>query len=225
MNFELPAGHCCLVVDDGTNLTVEFLGCLVERGWPLGVLHMPHVTVTRQVSLPVIVRPFDLADLSEEQLSACLAEVTRTLGPIAVFIHLQPGCDECQGEGLHFSESGKQALQAIFLVAKHLKEPLNNAARRGRAAFMTVVRLDGEFGLGNRNDYDPVSGGLFGLVKSLNLEWESVFCRAVDLDPQIGPEQAAQNLMAELLDPNRVVVETAYGPEGRKTLALEPGNA
>ena len=146
------------------------------------------------------------------------------MGPVAVFIYLQPACRECRGEGLHFSEYGRQVLQAVFLIAKHLKETLNNAAHLGRAAFLTVVRLDGEFGLGNRNDYDPVSGGLFGLVKSLNLEWESVFCRAVDLDPEIEPGQAALDLMAELQDPNRLVVETGYGPSGRTTLALEAAN-
>ena len=48
---------------------------------------------------------------------------------------------------------------------------------------MVVVSLDGEFGMGEKIDFDPISGGLFGLVKSLNLEWEPVFCRAVDLDP------------------------------------------
>ena len=89
---------------------------------------------------------------------------------------------------------------------------------------MSVVRLDGEFGLGNSIDFDPVSGGLFGLVKSLNLEWESVFCRAVDLDPEIEPGQAALDLMAELQDPNRLVVETGYGPSGRTPLALVTAN-
>jgi hypothetical protein len=225
MNFDLPAGHCCLVVDDGTDLTVQALNMLAERGWPVALLRLPPTIVARSLALPEGMLQVLLADLSEEQLAACLVEIKRQLGPVAVFIYLQPACQECQGEGLHFSEYGREVLQAVFLIAKHLKEALNNAARLGRAAFLTVVRLDGEFGLGNRNDYDPVSGGLFGLVKSLNLEWESVFCRAVDLDPDIAPEQAAQDLMAELLDPNRLVVEIGYGPAGRTTLALEAANA
>ncbi len=232
MNFELPPGHCCLVVDDGTNLTAQALALLAERGWPVGVMRLPGEIVKRSAALPLFrggealaqaYPQFQLADLSEERLSACLADVARQLGPVAVFIYLQPAC-ECQGEGLYFSETGRQVLEAVFLIAKHLKESLNDAAHTGRAAFMTVVRLDGEFGLGNRNEYDPVSGGLFGLVKSLNLEWGSVFCRAVDLDPAIEPGQAAQDLLAELHDPNRLVVETAYGPNGRSTLALEAAN-
>jgi hypothetical protein len=225
MDFDLPAGHCCLLVDDGTDLTVQTLDLLAARGWPVGVLRLPPTVVTRSQGFPKGTPQVQLADLSEEQLTACLAEIARQMGPAAVFIYLQPACQDCQGEGLHFSEYGREVLQAVFLIAKHLKESLNNAAHLGRAAFLTVVRLDGEFGLGNRNDYDPVSGGLFGLVKSLNLEWESVFCRAVDLDPEIAPEQAAQNLMAELLDPNRLVVEIGYGPAGRTTLGLEAANA
>ena len=48
MNFDLPAGHCCLVVDDGTDLTAQTLGLLAERGWPVGVLRLPTEVVARQ---------------------------------------------------------------------------------------------------------------------------------------------------------------------------------
>jgi hypothetical protein len=99
---------------------------------------------------------------------------------------------------------------------------LNKAARLGRSAFMSVVRLDGAFGLGERSDFDPTSGGLFGLVKSLNLEWEAVFCRALDLDPEMNADAAASLIVAELRDPNRRIVEVGYGSNGRTTLALEP---
>ena len=86
---------------------------------------------------------------------------------------------------------------------------------------MVVVRMDGEFGLGNRIDFDPISGGLFGLVKTLNLEWESVFCRAVDISPELDNENAIRRIIAELHDPNRLITEVAYNPQERSTLVVE----
>ncbi len=198
---------------------------LEQRGWPVVVLRLPQTVVPRRQAWPNSTNQVQVEDMSEERLQASLAEVGGRYGPVAVLIHLHPDCRECQGEGLHFTEISKQVLQEVFLTAKYLKDSLNKAARLGRAAFMTVVRLDGEFGLGDRDDYDPTSGGLFGLVKSLNLEWESVFCRAVDLEPEIEAGQAAEFLLAELMDPNRRLVEVGYSSKGRATLVLEPAMA
>jgi hypothetical protein len=218
MNFDLAPGQCCLLTDEGTDLTVQTLARLESQGWPVVVLRFP-VQIVPPTRVPEGTRLVQLAGLSEEELQAALAEVTRRYGSPAVFVHLHPSGDLGLGEGLHFTERGKQVLQAVFLLAKHLKEPLNQAAQQKRAALMLAARLDGEFGLGE-GDYDPISGGLFGLAKSLNLEWEAVFCRAVDLSPDLDPAQAAALLLAELLDPNRRIVEVAHSPSGRTTLAL-----
>ena len=112
-------------------------------------------------------------------------------------------------------------MRQVFLAAKHLKETLNQASRTSRSIFMTVVRLDGEFGLGENIMFSPISGGLFGLVKTLNLEWEPVFCRAVDVSPQLDAGRLSEAVVAELHDPNRLVVEVAYNLTGRSTLAVE----
>jgi NAD(P)-dependent dehydrogenase (short-subunit alcohol dehydrogenase family) len=86
---------------------------------------------------------------------------------------------------------------------------------------MTVARLDGCLGL--RGDgFSVVDGGLFGLVKTLNMEWRSVFCRAVDLSPSLDGERAARSILMELRDPDVRLVETGYGKEGRVTLVEEP---
>jgi hypothetical protein len=111
------------------------------------------------------------------------------------------------------------------LLAKYLKEPLNEAAQQGRSAFLTVVHLDGAFGLGAGDGFDPVVAGLFGLVKSLNLEWEPVFCRAVDLGPDLSIAQSVDAVLAELFDPNRLIAEVAYNAQGRSTLVVEPALA
>ena len=211
-----------VVTDDGTELTVRLIQRLQSRGWPVAVLRFPEDVTWHGSVIPDAVPLVTMQDLCEESLQKSLLELSHTVGRPAVFIHLHPTCRKCQDGDIHFTESAKLVLQTVFLAAKHLKEDLNQAAALGKGVFMTAVRLDGELGLGATSDFDPISGGLFGLVKSLNLEWGSVFCRAVDLDPVIDPEKGAGLLMEELLDPNRRIVEVAYGPMGRMTLGLEP---
>ena len=83
---------------------------------------------------------------------------------------------------------------------------------------MTVTRLDGALGLSGSADLGVIGAGLPGLVKSLSLEWEEVFCRAVDVAPILAAEDAAQAVIAELDDPDRLLVEVGRGPAGRVTL-------
>ena len=84
-----------------------------------------------------------------------------------------------------------------------------------------MARLDGEFGLGQKTNFGAIGAGLFGLTKSLNQEWESVFCRAIDLSPDLDAETSAQHILAELHDPNLLVVEVGYNSQGRVTLVCE----
>ena len=114
-------------------------------------------------------------------------------------------------------EAEKAIVKEVFLLAKHLKDSLSAAASAGRSYFMTVARLDGEFGLGS-GSFGAISGGLFGLTKTLSHEWQSVYCRALDLVPHIDPDTVVHYIIAELQDPNRLITEVAYGLRGRMTL-------
>jgi hypothetical protein len=119
---------------------------------------------------------------------------------------------------IEFLEEDKAIVKQVFLMAKHLKQPLNSSADRGYSCFLTVSRLDGAFGLGENSNYSPIAGGLFGLTKTLNQEWQSVYCRAIDLSSNLDREQSAQCIFAELHDPNRCLLEVGYGDLGRVTL-------
>ncbi|MGJ5761388.1 hypothetical protein [Streptomyces galbus] len=86
-------------------------------------------------------------------------------------------------DGLPWAE-GVRRLAHTLLVAKHLVAPLTSAARAGhRAAFVTVTRLDGSFGLSGVAEDAAPAGGVGGLVKTLAVEAPELFCRAVDLAP------------------------------------------
>ncbi len=219
LEFSLPEGHICLLTDDGTQTTAALAQLLLERGWRVAVLAFPQAIVPAhsapsagqaQSSLPEGVSRITLADMSEAHLQQRLAEISADVGPVGAFIHLSPTNNQ--------ADAAKTILKHIFLIAKHLKPSLDEAAQQGRACFITAARLDGALGLSGELDFNPIDGGLFGLTKTLNLEWPGVFCRAVDLHPGIAPEHAAQYILAELHDPNRLLVEVGYGNKGRVTL-------
>jgi hypothetical protein len=158
-----------------------------------------------------------LIDSSEESIQSVLKTIEKKHGPAGIFIHLDPANSSPED----FSESEKSIVKTIFLMAKHLKENLTQSGKTGYAAFLTISRLDGQFGLSQSSNMEPVSGGLFGLTKTLNLEWDDVFCRAIDLHPVMKPELAAERIVAELSDPNRLLSEVAYTEEGRFTLVVQ----
>ncbi|MEU4646645.1 SDR family NAD(P)-dependent oxidoreductase [Nocardia fluminea] len=70
-----------------------------------------------------------------------------------------------------------------------------------RAAFVTLTRIDGVLGhRGDRAAAAAVVGGVSGLVKTLAQEAPGLFCRAVDLSPQLSDEALIVSFLAELDD-------------------------
>jgi NAD(P)-dependent dehydrogenase (short-subunit alcohol dehydrogenase family) len=203
-----PEGSVGVITDDGSELTSQIAQALAAEGWKLIVISFP--ATTRRVALPEEIHRVVLQDLSEEHLKEQVTALTDRLEGISAFIHVHPLPSQ--------NEQEETVLKGVFFLAKHLKDSLNQAAEKRRACFFTVARLDGAFGFEHQTDFAPLSGGLFGLTKALNREWESVFCRAVDLSPTLDAAAAAQRILAELHDPNRLIAEVAYGPQGRTTL-------
>ncbi|WP_245562825.1 phosphopantetheine-binding protein, partial [Nocardia araoensis] len=63
----------------------------------------------------------------------------------------------------------------------------------GRAAFVTVTRLDGALGfLGSAQPELALLGGIGGVVKTLAAEQPELFCRALDVDPACSARQLAE---------------------------------
>jgi NAD(P)-dependent dehydrogenase (short-subunit alcohol dehydrogenase family) len=233
----MPADHICLITDDGTPTSIKLAQALVEQGWKVALLSFPPsvlpVVVERHPELATESHPLAnlkssggishilLQDMSEDHLKQQLDTILTSHGSVGVFIHLNPTRMIRTNEGEGLPESEKAVVKHVFFMAKHLKRSLAEAARIGRSCFLTVTRLDGEFGLGDATDFGAISGGLFGLTKTLNLEWERVFCRAIDLSPDLDPGQSVQYIIAELYDPNRLIVEVGYSLQGRTTLVCE----
>ncbi|WP_414624207.1 beta-ketoacyl synthase N-terminal-like domain-containing protein [Calothrix sp. CCY 0018] len=198
LEFDLPANHICLLTDDGSQLTCELAQSLQHQGWKVVVLCFPQLAT--KSSLPQGIERVMLQNGSDEQIKTQLAEIQANYGQIATFMHLNPS--EHQDAAI---------IKQVFFLAKHLKNSLTKAAKLGRSCFITVTRLDGELGCSGKGDINPVSGGLFGLTKSLRWEWQSVFCRAIDINPELDNTTATQHIIAELHDPNRLITEVGYG--------------
>ncbi|AFY41388.1 type I polyketide synthase [Nostoc sp. PCC 7107] len=208
LEFSLPEGHICLITDDGSLTTSQVAQSLTERGWKVVVLSFPQAIIAQQAPLTAGVERITLADMSEELLQHKLSAIATNIGTIGSFIHIHP-------QGV---EQDKAIVKHIFFVAKHLKKPLTETANYTRSSFLTVVRLDGAFGLEHNTNYGAIAGGLFGLTKTLKWEWPKVFARSIDLSPAIDPQKSAEHIIAELCDSNLYINEVAYGSQGRVTL-------
>ena len=221
LEFSLPEGHVCLVTDDGTSRTVGLAEALVEKGWKVVVLSLPSSTIPEGPASAWGIPRVELRNLDEKHLEEKLQEIAEKDGPIGGLIHLNPFAGPEGDDGIVFSENAKDILLHVFLMAKHLQPSLTKTTPPGRRFFLTVVGLDGSLGVAGGN-FSAVDGGFFGLVKTLNLEWESVFCRAVDLTPGLDDAQSITSILQELHDPDVRIVETGYGAQGRVTLVAEP---
>ncbi|WP_218081136.1 SDR family NAD(P)-dependent oxidoreductase [Anthocerotibacter panamensis] len=207
------APRVCLITDDGCATSVAVAQALAERGWHPVMLRFPRAVVPQPTPLTSTVPTVSLADMQEEHLQQQLATITQAFGPIGALIHLHPAS--------HLPVDQQALLSHLFLLAKHLKDPLHNAVPGGRSSFLTVTRLDGRFGLTGQG-YDPLAGACFGLTKTLNQEWGAVFCRALDLSPELSSQAVVKCILGEFYDPDRLTVEIAYTPTERATLVGSP---
>jgi acyl carrier protein len=219
IDFDLPKGHIILIADDGTPTTPALADALQRENAPVVVLRLPRNLIPERLPLPKGVNEAALEEIGENSLQLTLDQISKVHGPTAVFVHLAVHGQNSVGL-VDFSEAEKAEVKLAFLTAKYLKAEINAAAEKGRAAFMTVTRLDGAFGLGDEEDFTPVNGGLFGLVKTLNLEWDAVFCRALDLSPALDTVSVVHDILAELHDPNRLIAEVGYTTTERSTLTI-----
>ncbi|WP_218080755.1 SDR family NAD(P)-dependent oxidoreductase [Anthocerotibacter panamensis] len=211
LEMQLRDPRVCLITDDGSTSPAAVAVALAEWGWRTVVLRFPSSVVPQ--TLPLVPEGVALVDTSEEHLKQQLAQIIREHGPIGALIHLHPANMNVVDEEV--------LLTQVFLLAKYLKAPLHKEVPGGRSCFLTVARLDGRLGLTGKT-YTPLAGACFGLTKTLNQEWTPVFCRALDLSPELGPQQVVRCILNEFHDPDRLTVEVAYTPTKRSTLVCIP---
>jgi NAD(P)-dependent dehydrogenase (short-subunit alcohol dehydrogenase family) len=216
--LECPAPDVCLLTDDGSAVTVELANALALKSSNVVVLSFPSLLVPHRLALPPGVTRVELADLDESHLQHQLATLMKTYGSIDTFIHLHPKSLLPEQGDRPNPEADKAILRQVFLLAKHLKQPLNTAAQSRRSSFVSAAWLDGTFGLTRQDNFSAIAAGLFGLTKSLAREWPNVFCRAIDFSPELKTDRVVRAILAELHDPNLSIAEVGYSATGRSTL-------
>jgi hypothetical protein len=217
LDMVFPKDRTCILMDGGTDLTPALAKALSGQGIKVVVLGLTDALVGDQRHLPKNIQRVLMEDLTETGIQNTLAGLQQEYGPAGMYIHLDPPGTLEEAS----SENEETIARTTFLVAKYLMKNLTDAAQMNYAAFVTVTHMDGEFGLTTSGVVEPVSGSLFGLVKTLNLEWDKVFCRAIDLSPDVNVATAVEHIMAELYDPNRLISEVGYSSKGRFTLVIE----
>ncbi|MGI2854440.1 SDR family NAD(P)-dependent oxidoreductase, partial [Shewanella algae] len=221
------ANSCALLLDDGHNA-----GVLAKKLTDSGIsvtLVRPAATDSQSAldsKLPILT----LASNDDAGVEALIAGLKQQ---VAIYIHLQPQLPREQLEELMpLSITAKTQVQLSFLFAKHLS-PAWQTPTKGRRAFITVARMDGQLGFSGQ-PCELNQSALFGLTKTLAQEWPQVHCRALDLAPELDASALASQIMDALYSLGQDPLEWGKSAAGRVTLvatsaddqiAAEPGMA
>lgn len=216
LEFSTPASSTVLVTNDGSALTPRVIAALQQKGHQVVTLNLSGI------NNPVMGQALTLPDNSDQSVGNAIREIQKKYGKIGSVIHLHPHF-EFQGAQFtqHFAAE-KEVVKALFFIAKHVQKDLNELGIEQRTSFLTCTRMDGQLGQGKRGNTSVVGGGITGLVKCLNLEWSSVYCRAIDIQPELPLDEISNQLMAEYHDADLSIVEVAYSEAGRKTTVAIP---
>merc|ERR1711871_773000 len=210
LETEAPADRPVVIVDSGfdANVTRALASKLGRRAV---VLHFGNVNNLRGVN------SVRLSDNSEASLTSALEEVERNFGTIGGFVFQTGG----KTDGDTVSKAREGLAGWCLMAAKHVKESLHRPIVEGRCFFMCVTRMDGCLGLKGSENIDDVltaseSGRVFGLVKTLGLEWPSVFVRAVDVHADTQANTCASLIHDEMLCADSTLREVGYDLSGHR---------
>ncbi len=224
---KVPSNRSCVVVNDGTELSAHVAAVYQNAGWNLAVLSFNNIESHAALKKIKNIKSINLKSFDESELEAALESVESELGKVGNFVYLDSSYKASGKQGLAFNEKGVDQLRHLFLLAKHLKPSLNEIETGSRNAFVAVTHLDGKLGytsIEQKSKYDALTGGVFGLLKTLNQEWPDVFCRAVDLEPSLKGMAAAEFIFEENNDAASALVEVGISKDGRCTLEVDEVN-
>ena len=157
LKLKHPKNRPVVVVDDGTDVTSELCTLLGDRA----------VCLTFDSRRRPCPNTIQLQGSDEKALTTGLTEIERKYGNVGGFVSL---------------ESSKTPAGFSLMAAKHTKESLHKKIKDGRCFFVGVARMDGRLGLSGASCTPSADladeilgtaerGAIFGLVKTLGLEW------------------------------------------------------
>jgi len=232
--FEISRKRCCLIVNDGTRLSIELIKKYSTLNWKVALLSFPDVTLLDSLNKIKNINCYTLENFEEKSLKDILKKIEDENGKIANLVFVDGVYKSSSAKSLDkllgFSEKKKNHMQQLFLLAKHLAPSLQERTNKQRNALIVVTRLDGKLGYANLDPvnnsknaiaFNAVNGASFGLLKTLKQEWPEVFCRAIDLSPSLNVKDSAQIIFSENFDVNSHLVEVGIDELNRCTLIPE----
>ncbi|WP_236794652.1 type I polyketide synthase [Amycolatopsis sp. GM8] len=173
-------GKTALVIDHGEPAAEVLATALEQRGW---TVHRADAGGQEDAALST----WD-GDRIEHTVGKALEPATR----LDLCLTVLPADGQWQ--------AGARRLADTILTAKLVHDRLT-ATTGSRAAFVTVTRIDGALGhRGDRPAAASLIGGVAGLTKTLAQEAPALFCRALDLAPELTDEALTEAVLDELAD-------------------------
>ena len=214
----LAVDHAIVITDDGRGVASAVADRLRRDGRRVAVIS---VGLLERAEHDRFVSPLD----SVEEADRVVHAIRTACGPIAALIHLTPLAPSAPFEALD-SASWMARLSSetrtLFLLARVLAAPLDEAARSGGSAVIAATAMGGTFGVGKHERHVrlmPSQGGVAGFTKSVALEWPDVRVRAIDLDTTESSESLAAHLIDELWSADTA---TEIGHLNGRRITLEP---
>jgi acyl transferase domain-containing protein/NAD(P)-dependent dehydrogenase (short-subunit alcohol dehydrogenase family)/NAD(P)H-dependent flavin oxidoreductase YrpB (nitropropane dioxygenase family) len=155
------------------------------------------------------------ANLTDPASVAKLLQIIRVEGgSIRGLIHLLPWKTKNKLEEMDLAgwkERLALEIKSLFYLAKGAGTDLNEAAKTGISTLVAATAMGGSFAIDSQKPqlFFPGQGGLAGLVKTLAVEWPSVHCKVVDLEPEASASTVAEYLLGEIVSGDKTV-EVGY---------------
>lgn len=205
-----------VITDEGSELTLAVKEKLEREGHHVIILQFDGFKKNSAIKDGVTI-----PEINDQNIKTAITSIL-VKNEIGAFIYIHPHFTFTGHNFTQHFDAERALLKASFLLAKYLQAPLNAVSKTQRTAFMTVSRLDGKFGMDKRSNISIIAGGLSGLTKCMNLEWSPVFCRAIDVKPELNVKEIAESIFLELHDADVRYVDVAINETGRMTYEVTP---
>ncbi len=210
-----------LITDDGSSLAPALAKAMQAKGFFPLILRffgIQKYDKKNRVSFSKETVIKELSSAGEVELKTIFQRLSKKYGTFGGFIHLNPLTKSSHKTRLEDAENSftKQAFLSVKNIYPFLQK--TDQSRNIRSHFLAIARLDGELGMGS-GEFNSTSSALSGLVKTAGVEWKDVFCRFLDLHPDLNTRDAVNCILQELYDPDLRISEVGYSLKGKSRTA------
>lgn len=204
-----------LIVEEGEGVGTVVAERLMSLGLKVSILDVSSTENARVDEKGGIPRT-QLSTVTDLEVKNYLDAIVIHKGPISGIIHVNPRSEKRTDPTEFCTVVQTNTLKTIFLIAKHLRRCFLTELPVSRSFFMVISRIDGQFGQSNSGFASLIQKAYFGLTKSLDREWDSVYCRAVDLHPDLDTSIASTAILEELTDSKVLPLEVSRDKHNRR---------